>query len=240
MRQACILIASRCLVKNQDTLEIPEIARKYVLKRRAERQDETRKRIVDAAVDLHTTIGPAHTTDLAIAKRARVTRRTFYRHFPDEVSLFRACTGHSLEKWPMPDPGAWRRISDPEERLGLAMRELYAVYRVAGHRFVILARDAPLLRPGLLPKPGRAELIMAMNGVLMEGWPARGRRREVLRAAIAHATSITTWQSLVEQQGLSDEEAISVLIGMVNAAISGDIAPRRVANPRSGIVLRDR
>ena len=68
MRQACILIASRRPVKNQDTLEIPEIARKYVLKRRAERQDETRKRIVEAAVDLHTTIGPAHTSDLAIAK----------------------------------------------------------------------------------------------------------------------------------------------------------------------------
>jgi len=240
MRQACILIASRRPVKNQDTLEIPEIARKYVLKRRAERQDETRKRIVEAAVDLHTTIGPAHTTDLAIAQRARVTRRTFYRHFPDEVSLFRACTGHSLAKWPMPDPSAWQRISDPEERLARALRELYAVYRTAGRRFVVLARDAPLLRPGLLPKPGRAELVMAMNGVLMEGWPAHGRRRDVLRAAIAHTTSITTWQSLVEQQGLSDEEAISVLTGMVTAAIAGDVASRRAANPRSGMVLLDR
>ena len=240
MRQACILIASRLAVKNQESLEIPEIARKYVLKRRAERQDETRKRIVEAAVDLHTTIGPAHTTDLAIAKRARVTRRTFYRHFPDEVSLFRACTGHSLEKWPMPDPGAWQRIPGPEERLALALRDLYAVYRVAGPRFVILARDAPLLRPGLLPKPGRAELIRAMNGVLMEGWPVRGRGRDVLRAAIAHATSISTWQSLVEQQGLSDEEAISVLMGMVHAAISGNVRARRGAMPRSGIVLMDR
>jgi len=221
MRQACILIASRRPVKNQDTLEIPEIARKYVLKRRAERQDETRKRI------------------LAIAQRARVTRRTFYRHFPDEVSLFRACTGHSLAKWPMPDPSAWQRISDPEERLARALRELYAVYRTAGRRFVVLARDAPLLRPGLLPKPGRAELVMAMNGVLMEGWPARGRRRDVLRAAIAHTTSITTWQSLVEQQGLSDEEAISVLTGMVTAAIAGDVASRRAANPRSVMVLLD-
>jgi len=240
MRQACILIASRCAVKNQDTLEIPEIARKYVLKRRAERQDETRKRIVEAAVDLHTTIGPAHTTDLAIAKRAHVTRRTFYRHFPDEFSLFRACTGHSLEKWPMPDPSAWQRITDPEERLALALRKLYAVYRVAGRRFVVLARDAPLLRPGLLPKPGRAELIVAMNAALMEGWRVRGRRRDVLRAAIAHATSISTWHSLVEQQGLSDEEAISLLNGMVNAATSDVVPARRSANPRSGIVLMGR
>lgn len=140
----------------------------------------------------------------------------------------------------MPDPSAWQRISDPAERLAVALRDLYAVYRVAGHRFVVLARDAPLLPPGLLPKPGRAELVMAMNSVLMEGWPVRGRRRDVLRAAIAHATSITTWQSLVEQQGLSDEEAIIVLTGMVIAAISDDVAPRRRADPRSGIVLMDR
>jgi AcrR family transcriptional regulator len=240
MRQACILIAPWLVVNNQDTLEIPEITRKYVLKRRAERQDETRKRIVEAAVELHTTIGPARTTDLAIAKRARVTRRTFYRHFPDEVTLFRACTGHALEKWPMPDPTAWRRITDPGERLAFALRELYAVYRVAGTKFVVLARDAPLLRPGLLPKPGRAELVMALNNVLLEGWQVRGRRHEVLRAAIAHATSISTWQSLVEQQGLSGEEAIGVLIGMVRAAMSGDSEARRSAEPRSGIVLMDR
>jgi AcrR family transcriptional regulator len=43
------------------------MARKYELKRRAERQAETRRRIVDAAVALHTTIGPAHTSVSAIA-----------------------------------------------------------------------------------------------------------------------------------------------------------------------------
>jgi AcrR family transcriptional regulator len=182
------------------------------------RQDETRRKIIDAAVGLHTTVGPAHTTDLAIAERAGVTRRTFYRHFPDEVSLFRACTRDAMEKWPTPDSKGWRRIADPVERLEVALRELYAHYRVAGRGLVVIMRDAPLLRPGLLPTPNRGDLMRAINGELMEGWGVRGRRRDVVRAAVAHATSITTWQSLVDQQGLTDDEAVRLLIELVRAA----------------------
>ena len=221
-RHLCILIASLALtwrvVNNQVTLEFPEIARKYTLRRRAERQDETRRKIIDAAVGLHTTVGPAHTTDLAIAERAGVTRRTFYRHFPDEVSLFKACTVDAMEKWPTPDASAWREVSDPAARLAVALRELYAFYGVAGRGLMVILRDAPLLRPGLIPSPSRADLLRAMPGILLEGWRLRGRRRDVVRGAIAHATSVTTWQSLVEQQGLSDREATALLSGMVLAA----------------------
>jgi AcrR family transcriptional regulator len=166
-------------------------------------------------VELHTTIGPAHTTDLAIAERAGVTRRTFYRHFPDEVSLFKACTGHTMDTWPPPDSSAWRQITDPNERLAVALRALYAFYRVAGRGLMVIMRDAPMLRPELRPKPSRADLLRAMTAVLLEGWGARGRRRVVLEAVIAHATSVDTWHSLIEQQHLSDNEAIGVLTAMV-------------------------
>jgi AcrR family transcriptional regulator len=206
------------LVNNQVTLEIPEIARKYVLNRRAERQHETRRKIVEAAVELHTTVGPAHTTDLAIAERAGVTRRTFYRHFPDEVSLFKACTGHTMETLPPPDSTPWRRIGDPAERFAVALRELYAFYRVAGAGLVVIMRDAPLLRAELRPAPSRADLLRAMTGVLLEGWGVRGRQREVLRAVIAHATTVSTWQSLVVQQHLTSEEAVELLVNLVVAA----------------------
>lgn len=196
-------------------MEIPEIARKYVLNRRAVRQDETRRKIVEAAVELHTTVGPAHTTDLAIADRAGVTRRTFYRHFPDEVSLFKACTGHTMESSPPPDSAPWRRIGDPAERLKVALRELYAFYGVAGAGLVVIMRDAPLLRAELRPSPSRADLLRAMADVLLKGWPVRGRQRDVLRAVIAHATSIGTWQSLVVQQHLTSEEAVERLVDLV-------------------------
>jgi AcrR family transcriptional regulator len=166
-------------------------------------------------VGLHTTVGPAHTTDVAIAERAGVTRRTFYRHFPDEVSLFKACTSHTMEQWPPPDSSEWRHISDPAERLAVALREMYKFYRIAGRGLVVIMRDAPMLRPELRPSPSRADLLREMGSVLIKGWGVRGRRRDVLLAVIAHALSVNTWQSLVGQQGLTDEEAVRVLISMV-------------------------
>src|SRR3954469_1224735 len=99
--------------------------RTYELKRRAERQEETRRRIVDAAVELHSTLGPARTTVQAIAERAGVTRPTVYAHFPDERTLFQACSGHVRATVPPPDTAAWHAIADPAERLETALRELY-------------------------------------------------------------------------------------------------------------------
>lgn len=192
--------------------------RKYRLRRRAERQAETRRRIVEAAVALHTSVGPARTTDLAVAEKAGVTRRTFYRHFPDELSLWRACTGHGLQRWPPPDPDRWRAVADPGRRLHEALTELYAYYREVGTGLAVILRDAPLLPRELLGVPSRMDVLRAMPAVLLEGWRVRGRRREVLAAALVHATAITTWESLVHRQGLSDAEAVRLLEAMVSGA----------------------
>ena len=69
------------------------MARKYTLKKRADQQAQTRQRIVEAAVDLHGSVGPAATTISMVAERAGVQRHTLYAHFPDERSLFLACSG---------------------------------------------------------------------------------------------------------------------------------------------------
>ena len=54
------------------------------MRKRAEQVDQTHQRIVEAAVHLHGTVGPAATTIAGIAEQAGVTRLTVYRHFPDE------------------------------------------------------------------------------------------------------------------------------------------------------------
>ena len=54
----------------------------------AEREAETRRRIVEATVALHTSVGPARTTISAIADKAGVQRHTVYSHFPEEDTLF--------------------------------------------------------------------------------------------------------------------------------------------------------
>ena len=80
------------------------MTRKYELKRRAERQEQTRRRIVEATVGLHESVGPARTTVSAVAERAGVQRLTVYRHFPDERALLAACSGHWIASNPTPDP----------------------------------------------------------------------------------------------------------------------------------------
>ena len=88
------------------------MTRTYTLKRRAEQQAETRQRIVEAAVDLHGSVGPAPTTLSMVAERAGVQRHTLYAHFPDERSLAMACSGLVHERDPLPDAAAWRAIAD--------------------------------------------------------------------------------------------------------------------------------
>ena len=100
--------------------------RPYRKRRRAELEDETRLRITEAAVALHGSVGPARTTVSAVAERAGVQRATVYRHFPDERSMFAACSAHWIAANPLPDLGAWARIADPGERLRTALTELYA------------------------------------------------------------------------------------------------------------------
>src|SRR3954464_13197950 len=104
------------------------MARTYTLKRRAEQQEETRRRIVDAAVELHSSVGPARTTVSMIAERAGVQRHTFYAHFPDDRSVFMACSGLVAERDPLPDAGPWQAIKDRRERLRVGLRAIYHWY----------------------------------------------------------------------------------------------------------------
>ena len=110
------------------------MARTYRLKKRAERQAQTRERIVRAAVDLHGEVGPAHTSIRAIADRAGVQRATVYDHFPDEPSLFEACTSHYFDRHPPPDPRPWREVSGRSGRLGAAQRPTSTVTSSASSR----------------------------------------------------------------------------------------------------------
>jgi AcrR family transcriptional regulator len=197
---------------------IPEKRRRYELRQRAERQDVTRGRIVAAAVELHTTVGPARTTDVAIAERAGVTRRTFYRHFPDELTLFRACTSHGLVRWPPPAPERWDDAASPEDRLRAALKDLFEYYAVAGPGLLVIGRDMPLLSPEIRALPSRADVLRELPNALLEGWTVRGRARDVLRAALQHATAVPTWDSLVRQRELTVEEAVELLVALVLAA----------------------
>jgi AcrR family transcriptional regulator len=189
--------------------------RSYEKKRRAELEAETRRRITESAVELHGTIGPARTSISAVAERAGVRRSTVYRHFPDELALFTACSSHWEAANPPPDLAGWDAIHDPDERLRAALAELYAFYRRTERMMENLHRDEVTMPTLKRLFAGFHEYLAAGRDLLLRGRPERGRRRDETRAAIGHALAFTTWRSLTGDQGLDDGQAAELMRRLV-------------------------
>jgi AcrR family transcriptional regulator len=192
--------------------------RAYRMQRRAESQNQTRRRITESAVELHGTVGPARTSISAIAARAGVRRSTVYRHFPDEAAVFAACSAHWAQANPPPDLGAWATIGSPDERLRIALDEVYAFYRRTEAMLENLFRDettVPLVRARFAAFRG---YFAAARDTLMAGRELRGGARRRTNAALGHAIAFSTWKSLVREQGLSDADAAALALALVAAA----------------------
>jgi AcrR family transcriptional regulator len=190
------------------------MVRKYELKQRAEHVEETRRRIVEATVDLHLTRGPVSTSIAEVARRAGVQRRTVYNHFPNDAALFAACSAHWRALHPAPDPAGWIDL-----RQGL--RELYAWYRETEPMTANVLRDAEVL-PSLrrVIEPGLGTYLAAARTALAR---EHGRSRRV-EAAIRLVTEFHGWRTLAS---LGDEEAVELAVGLVESA-----GPRR-GRPRT-------
>jgi AcrR family transcriptional regulator len=200
------------------TNESEKKGRAYRKRKRADQEQATRERITEAAVKLHGTVGPARTTISGIADEAGVQRATVYRHFPDEASLFAACSAHYWSQNPRPDPATWSEIRDPGERLRVGLTELYAFFGRTEEMLEKTSRDAPLVEAMAGPSAAFRAFMGSLADVFLRGRPERGRRRDRVRAAIAHAASFPTWRSLVREQGLSDADAVALMAGLVEGA----------------------
>jgi AcrR family transcriptional regulator len=190
--------------------------RPYRKRKRADSELATRQRITEAAVVLHQTVGPARTSVKAIAERAGVQRATVYRHFPDEQALFHACTTHYYACHPMPDPGRWAALSEPDERLRAALTDLYAWYGETEQMLSSGIRDIEQV-----PAASRRAFLgyfESVQGALMAGRRERARARTRTSGAIGHAINFLTWQSLVRGQQLTSAEAVALMSATVQAA----------------------
>ncbi len=203
--------------------------RAYRQKRRAELQEQTRQRIVEAAVDLHGTVGPAETTISAIADQAGVQRVTVYKHFPDEATLFAACTAHWQASNPPPDPAPLSTITDSRLRLRLALGGLYAWYAANERMLANGIRDMPR-KPELAASVAPLfDMLGTIGALLAAGWDD-GDPHPLRVAAIGHALEFTTWTSLVSHQSLSPEGAIDLMVRFIETA--GDVmAPIPPSSP---------
>src|SRR3954454_16432092 len=190
--------------------------RTYTLKRRAERQAQTRRRIVEAAVDLHGSVGPARTTISMIADRAGVQRHTLYAHFPDERSLFMACSGHAYERDSPPDAGPWRAIKDRHERLHAGLTAIYGWYERNAQLLSCVLRDAEVHS-------------LAREMAALRFGPYEAAYSEVLgaklnseqRAMLVLALSFFTWRTLTRDGGLKQGAAVGAMAEAIVAAGAG-------------------
>jgi AcrR family transcriptional regulator len=191
--------------------------RRYEKRARAAQEEATRQRVIEAAIGLHGTVGPARTTISAIAERAGVRRATVYRHFPDERSLFLGCSGAWRERHPVPDPAAWAGIADPSERLRTALDALYGWYEETEPMLSALLRDIDAVPLVAEMQAGRRAYLAAVEDGLAPGWGARGKAARRLRAAIGLALDFYAWRTLAER-GLTRADAVAVMAAAVRAA----------------------
>jgi AcrR family transcriptional regulator len=196
--------------------------RPYRQKVRAERQAETRQRIIEAAVGLHLERGPVRTSLNAIAERAGVNRVTIYRHFPDARTLLEACSAHARTVNPPPDADRWRQIEDPRKRAEVALTQLYDYFRRTEAGWANILRDAevaPLVKE--MAEQRRLSYLREARDVLLAAWPDRRARRPLLRAVLGLAVDFRTWQTMCRREELDDRTAVALMVRLATAVAGG-------------------
>lgn len=170
--------------------------RKYKMKQRAQEQERTRQKIVAATADLHGSVGPKNTSISAVAEKAGVQRLTVYRHFPDEESLFLACSSHWLSENPPPQPSDWENENDAAQRTAAALSALYDYYRRTNTMWRLVYRDIDQVPAMQGPLDGFHDYLGSIRDDLVAHWQPRGRKSKFLKATITHLLRFSTWESL--------------------------------------------
>ncbi len=184
--------------------------RSYQQKKRAEGQDRTRQKIVDAAVDLHQSKGLAATSMSDIAKHAKVGKVTVYRHFANEAELIGACSGQYFQQHPLPDIESWRQFPDFRERLKHGLLETYTYHQSTEPMMSKVLAEAGDLE---ITKPYHDHWKDAVDVLIEPLQPVA--QQELLKASLALALSFDTWKLLTHKQGLTHQQAIQIVIKMI-------------------------
>jgi len=177
--------------------------RPYKLGKRAEQQAQTRRRIVEAAVDLHSTVGPAQTTVAQIAERAGVQRHTYYAHFPTEWDLVLACSGLALERDPLPEAEVFALLPAGATRIAAGLKRFYTWFARNEQMAACVLRDAEhhqLTRDIVAVR--MAPAFAAANEILGEGLGARSQ------AMLALALDFASWRTLSRSCSPGDAAAL--------------------------------
>lgn len=178
--------------------------RKYTKSRRAESQQKTRERIVDAAIALHEELGPAATTISALAERAGVQRLTVYRHFANEEELFGACSSKWFGLNPAPQVAAIPRTTAAGHTRAVLLA-LYRYYGATSKMWHSVYRDLDKVPAVEAPVALFESYLVGVAESILENWG--GKDSAALRATVGHAVRFSTWRSLARSRLTSSDMA---------------------------------
>jgi AcrR family transcriptional regulator len=195
-----------------------EPKRSYTMSRRAESQEETRQRIVEAAMELHEELGPRNTTIKAIAERAGVQRLTVYRHFPSDADVFAACTSHWSTLNPPPDPRPWGVIVDPVMRAVVALSELYAYFSRTQGMWRVSYRDVSEVSALQAPMARFDTYLDVVAETLVAAFPEA--ERTLVAATVHHAATFQSWATL-DAQGLTNPMKAATVAAWLRGLVAG-------------------
>jgi AcrR family transcriptional regulator len=184
------------------------------MSRRAAAVEDTRRRIVEATLELHAEQGIAATRWEEIAARAGVGVGTVYRHFPSADELVPACGRVVLELLALPDPSEARALfagaDAPRARAERLVAEVFAIYERGAHvvRPALRERD---VHPDVARSASRIEAVLgALVDAALEPLRVATDERRLTRAMV----DVGTWTALREQ-GLGPEETRAAVTAML-------------------------
>jgi AcrR family transcriptional regulator len=102
--------------------------RKYEMSQRARAAEDTRRRILEASLKLHSEKGFVATSWQDIAREADVAIGTVYFHFPTPDDLIPACSALGMTLIPLPSPDIFAGLRGRAQRTRRLVEELFAFY----------------------------------------------------------------------------------------------------------------
>jgi AcrR family transcriptional regulator len=179
--------------------------------RRADQKDETRLRIVDAAVGLYLERGMAGTSLLRVARAADVAPGTVRNHFPNTTALALAVGEAALGDMILPGPEIFEGSRTLEERLRRLWSEMEIVIHRGNKWWSVIQRE-PKLYELWTPYSTRYEV---QADRLTRAAIAPLDNDPVAVAVIRNMTTGTTIYWELVGRGVPPPEASEVLIQLV-------------------------
>jgi AcrR family transcriptional regulator len=183
--------------------------RAYSMEKRATATAETRRRILEASLMLHSQKGMLATTWDDIARAAGVAVGTVYYHFPSFDELIPACSGFGRQLNPLPTSQIFLGVRGTKQRVERLVRALAEFYRKAqGPLFFTFAERVAVPAVDRLAN----ELMASVHSVVQEALGPDAPPKAV--AAADALLDFRVWDAMRER-GLDQE----VIIEEITAAI---------------------